>query len=305
MHPSIDLFGLSIPSYGICAVLGIAAGLLLLTYTCRQRSIPRADALYFACYALIAAFIGAKLLYLIVELPHILEDPSFLLSALRGGLVFYGGVIGGIIGGWLYARHYKLPLLKLFDIAAPVLTIGQAFGRVGCFLAGCCYGAPCEGPLCVVYPEGGLAPAGVPLLATQLMEAAFLVLLTGTLLLLLKRIKKTGAVAGWYFVLYAVWRFIIEFFRSDARGSVGALSTSQFISIFLFAVGIFLLVRKPRAEAPAGAVCPEETLAGLSEKSTELLEADAGEKADAAGKSDNPDGAGLHAEHSSDDIRED
>lgn len=242
MHPYIQIFGRNISVYGICCVLGVFLGLLLLFFwSHKKRNIARNDSMYCSAYALIGALIGAKVLFLIVELPTIIADPSVLFYMIFGGFVFYGGVIGGIVGAWIYARHYKVPLIAYFDVAAPSLALGQAVGRVGCFMAGCCYGMEVEGPFSVYYPPGGAAPAGVPLLATQLMETAFLLLLTVALLIILAKSKKVGVPLAIYFISYGVWRFIIEFFRSDPRGSVGALSTSQFISIFIVLAGILIL----------------------------------------------------------------
>ena len=251
MHPYVEIGSLHIPSYGLCLVAGALFAFLLLLYTWRFRAVSRDDAYYTAIYAVIGGLIGAKLLYLIVELPSILENPKILLGMIFGGAVFYGGLIGGIVGGFLYTRRYKTNVLDTADVLLPSLALAHAFGRVGCFFAGCCYGMACDSPISVVYPEGSYPPAGVPLLPTQLMEAAFLLLLCGFLVLRLKKSARRGEIAGWYALLYGVWRFVIEFFRSDPRGSVWIFSTSQLISLALIPVGIFLLLRAKKA-AKAG-----------------------------------------------------
>ena len=120
--------------------------------------------------------------------------------------------------------------------------IGHAFGRIGCLFAGCCYGMECETPISIVFPVGSAAPAGIPLLPTQILESVFLFLLCAFLVWRLSKQKPFGTVSGWYMALYGAWRFTIEFFRNDERGFVGALSTSQFISIFIIAGGIALLL---------------------------------------------------------------
>ncbi|MGI6175228.1 MAG: prolipoprotein diacylglyceryl transferase [Christensenellales bacterium] len=253
MHPYFNLFGLHIPAYGVMLVLGIAAGLILaVLWSCKKYGIRLSDFFFFAIYALIGALIGSKLLYIVVELPRILSNPNVLLSFITGGSVFYGGLIGGALGGLRYAHRYRLHKLEMLDIAAPSLALGQAFGRVGCYLSGCCYGAPSDSPLAVVYPKGSYAPAGVPLLPVQLLESAFLVLLSVLLLLILKHSRKKGTTCGWYLVLYAVWRFAIEFFRADPRGDILFLSTSQAISILLAVAGAFLLLRNssPKEKSP-------------------------------------------------------
>jgi len=173
---------------------------------------------------------------------EILADPRYLLHTLREGFVFYGALIGGLGGVAVYALRKKLPFFSLTDYFIPGLVLGHAFGRVGCFFAGCCYGTACDTPISIVFPAGGAAPAGVPLLPTQLMESAFLFLLCAFLVWRLAKKKPFGTVSGWYMALYGVWRFAIEFFRNDERGFVGALSTSQFISIFVFLGGVALLL---------------------------------------------------------------
>ncbi|MCE5187735.1 MAG: prolipoprotein diacylglyceryl transferase [Eubacteriales bacterium] len=242
MLPSFTVFGLTIPMYGVMSASGMLAAFILLGITRKYTRFSEDHALSVAIWAILFGFLGSKILYWIVELKQILADPAFMLHTLREGFVFYGALLGGLVGVGIYAARKKFPFFAFTDFAIPGLVLGQAFGRVGCFFAGCCYGMECETPISIVFPAGGVAPAGVPLLPTQLMEAAFLFLLTILLVVLLKKKKPFGTVSGWYMVLYGAWRFAIEFFRRDERGSVGALSTSQFISIFIFAGGVALLV---------------------------------------------------------------
>lgn len=242
MFPTFTVFGLQIPMFGVMMMCGMLAAFILLFFTRRIVRFTEDQIVSVAIWAIILGFLGSKLLYWVVEWRRIVADPGFLLSTLRSGFVFYGALIGGVLGVFIYARKEKLPFFALIDLLIPSLVLGQAFGRIGCFLAGCCYGAPSHSPLAVVYPAGSSAPAGVPLLPTQLFESAFLFLLTFVLVRILKKHKPFGTVIGWYGVLYGVWRFIIEFFRSDERGAVGALSTSQFIGIFIILAGIAVLV---------------------------------------------------------------
>jgi len=242
MLPSFSVFGLTIPMYGVLSASGMLAAFVLLALTRKYTRFSEDHVLSVIIWAVISGFLGAKILYWLVEWKQVVADPSFLLRTLREGFVFYGSLIGGLIGVGIYAARKKLPFFAFTDYTIPGLVLGQAFGRVGCHFAGCCYGMECETPISVVFPAGGAAPAGIPLLPTQLMEAAFLALLTILLIVLLKKKKPFGTVSGWYMVLYGAWRFAIEFFRSDERGFVGALSTSQFISIFVFAGGAMLLV---------------------------------------------------------------
>lgn len=242
MLPSFQALGLTIPMYGVMSALGMLAAFVLLGLTRKHTRFSEDQALSAALWAIIMGFLGAKVLYWIVEIDQIIADPSYLLHTLREGFVFYGALIGGLGGVAIYSLRKKLPFFSLTDYFIPGLVIGHAFGRIGCFFAGCCYGMECETPISVVFPAGGAAPAGIPLLPTQLMESAFLFLLCAFLVWRLTKKKPFGTVSGWYMVLYGVWRFVIEFFRSDERGAVGALSTSQFISLFVFAGGVALLL---------------------------------------------------------------
>lgn len=242
MLPSFTVFGFTIPMYGVLSATGMLAAFVLLALTRKYTRFSEDHVLSVIIWAVISGFLGAKILYWLVEWKQVVADPAFLLRTLREGFVFYGSLIGGLIGVGIFAARKKLPFFAFTDYTIPGLVLGQAFGRVGCHFAGCCYGMECETPISVVFPAGGMAPAGIPLLPTQLMEAVFLALLTILLVVLLKKKKPFGTVSGWYMVLYGAWRFGIEFFRSDERGFVGALSTSQFISIFVFAGGVALLV---------------------------------------------------------------
>lgn len=242
MLPSFPAFGLTIPMYGVMSALGMLAAFVLLGFTRKHTRFSEDQALSAALWAIILGFLGSKILFWLVEIDQVIADPSYLLHTLREGFVFYGALIGGLGGIAIFARRNKLPFFSLTDYFIPALVLGHAFGRIGCFFAGCCYGMECESPISIVFPSGSAAPAGIPLLPTQLMESAFLFLLCAFLVWQLTKKKSFGTVSGWYMVLYGVWRFAIEFFRRDERGFVGALSTSQFISIFIVLGGIALLV---------------------------------------------------------------
>lgn len=242
MLPSFPAFGLTIPMYGVMSALGMLAALVLLAATRKHTRFSEDQALSAALWAIITGFVGAKVLFWLVEIDRIIADPSFLLHTLREGFVFYGALIGGLGGVAIYALRKKLPFFSLTDYFIPALVIGHAFGRIGCLFAGCCYGMECVSPISIVFPTGSAAPAGIPLLPTQIMESAFLFLLCAYLVWQLSKKKAFGTISGWYMVLYGAWRFGIEFFRRDDRGAVGSLSTSQFISIFIFVGGVALLL---------------------------------------------------------------
>lgn len=243
----------------MAVVAGVVAFVMLLVSV--RGSDLKHHAINYFFIALCGALVGAWLLYALVNLPRLLvlwpqiretmplNEALTMAVRLLGGAVFYGGLLGGLLAMWLYARVYKTPLLPYLDIFAPIVAVAHAIGRVGCFLAGCCYGRemPSSHLLAVVYPPASLAaPYGVTLLAVPLMEAGLNLLIAAGLIALMKlrgNKIKPGAVAALYMMLYATTRFALEFFRGDAvRGGLWVLSTSQWISVGLFVAGVALLV---------------------------------------------------------------
>ena len=156
------------------------------------------------------------------------------------GFVVYGAIAGGTLGMYLYCRKKKWNILEMMDITVAGLAIAQGFGRIGCFLAGCCYGAETQLPIGVVFPEGSLAPAGIHVHPTQIYSSIFDFILGIFLLYYGKKQRENGKVMGMYLMIYSIGRFLVEFLRNDPRGNVGILSTSQFIAIFTLALGIIL-----------------------------------------------------------------
>ncbi|MBO4776572.1 MAG: prolipoprotein diacylglyceryl transferase [Lachnospiraceae bacterium] len=200
--------------------------------------------------AVVGGFLGAKILYFIVCFKDLLAHPKYYLSfpGVFSGFVVYGGIIFGTAAVIVYAKIKKINAFEYLDFMVPFIAMVQGFGRIGCFLAGCCYGAPTDSFLGVTFPEGSLAPAGIKLWPTQLFSAVGDFAICGLLLLFAKKNKKTGNVCVLYAILYAIGRFAVEFFRNDARGTVGTLSTSQFISLLLLpiAIGIGVLINLPK-----------------------------------------------------------
>lgn len=244
-----DLFRigpLTIHGYGLMIAVGFLLCVVMGMYRARRRSLSPEAILDIALIGIVAGFLGAKLLYVIVEFPAFLADPGSVLST--EGFVVYGGIIAGVVSAIVYCRIKKLVFLQYFDLAAPSIALAQGFGRIGCFLAGCCYGRETESAFGMVFPEGSLAPAGVKLLPTQLFSSAGDFLIVVLLILFQRRSRHDGDVGALYMLLYGIGRFLIEFFRSDNRGAVGALSTSQFISIFIVA-GSFALFAWNRKRA--------------------------------------------------------
>ncbi len=166
------------------------------------------------------------------------------LKAIFGGAVFYGGLITGLIGGFIYLKKKKLDIETYPDIGAVSIPLFHCFGRIGCFLGGCCYGV--ESSFGFVYSHSLIEQAnGVRRFPVQLLEASLNLILFFFLLYLLKKNRLKGRLLYLYLLIYSAMRFVIEFWRGDSyRGFILGLSTSQFIGIFLFVFALIIIFRK-------------------------------------------------------------
>ena len=179
-----------------------------------------------------------------------MADPGFILDTLPDGFVVYGGILGGILAGWIYCKSKKVDFWKYFDLVMPSVALAQGFGRIGCLLAGCCYGKETDSIFAITFHESEFAPNNVPLIPTEIYSSVLDFAHFALLLFIASRKKKDGQVAACYLIFYSIGRFILEFFRGDLiRGSVGVLSTSQFISLFTGAAGIMILILRSRKKA--------------------------------------------------------
>ena len=163
-----------------------------------------------------------------------------------GGFVFYGGLIGGVFGAWLYCWQFRLRLFDYANLIVTAIPIIHGIGRIGCFCAGCCYGKPMDPPLGLLFNASPVAPHDVYLFPVQLLEV-FTNLIIFVILMVYTNKKSCPRHGGLalYMCWYAVTRFLIEFLRYDdvERGFIGFLSTSQFISLFILAGGILLFIK--------------------------------------------------------------
>ena len=237
------LAGVPIPSYHTIITVGIFVGIFVFVKVSKKLNIPDILAIDSAIIVLLSGFIGARLFHVIFELPKFYyQHPSKIFAVWEGGFVFYGGVVLPLIFLPLYlykkrALNHFLPLTDSFSLA---ISIGSFIGRWGCFFQGCCYGRPSNMPWAVVFHNAmGSAPIGVPVHPTQIYMSAYNLIIFLILLLVFKKYYKQGSLTFLYLSLYALSRFIVEFFRADYRGSILFLSTSQFIAICMFVVGVF------------------------------------------------------------------
>ncbi|MBQ2896340.1 MAG: prolipoprotein diacylglyceryl transferase [Oscillospiraceae bacterium] len=241
---------LTIYGYGLMIGIGVIVALFWSTKRGAGRGINEDTAMSILLIAVVVGFAGAKVLYVITDWRYFLRDP---LGALGSeGFVVYGGIITGLLGCWLYCRRKKVDFLEALDVFMPPVAAAQGFGRIGCFLAGCCYGKVTDSVFGVIFPSGG-APA-VPVWPTQLFSSAGDFLLALALVLYDRRPHARGNTGAMYLILYGVGRFLIEFLRDDPRGSVGFFSTSQFISLFMVPLGVGLyMLNNKRAKRAAAA----------------------------------------------------
>lgn len=248
MYPFINVFGISIPTYGLCFSLGLLLALLISYIRIKKAGLNVDKFLNLAVIVIFTGMICAYLLYIFVTYPiseiiHSITSGSFAVFK-ELGLVFYGGLIGGVVSGVIYCVRAKLRFFDYAAVIVPVIPLAHAVGRIGCFLAGCCFGKVVDTPISVYYshPAGG-APTGVPVFPIQLVEAALNLIIFAILLIYTRRSLKKYSVLPLYLGLYSIVRFGVEFGRADEfRGIWLGLSTSQWISILLLIASVVLFI---------------------------------------------------------------
>jgi phosphatidylglycerol:prolipoprotein diacylglycerol transferase len=233
MHPILLKLGpVTLYTYGLMLVVAFLVVAALAARAARilpagKRALSPEQAVDVACAALLGGLIGGRLFYVALSWEAFAANPLDILAIWHGGLVWYGGFLGGVFTGWLYVRAQRLSFLRVADHVIPFLALGHAIGRVGCFLNGCCYGKPT-----VVLPA-------------QLLEALGLLFLY----ILLRNLQKPawlsrpGRLVGLYLAAYAVLRFFLEFLRGDQPSWWAGFTLQQWISLAMLVVGVSLLFR--------------------------------------------------------------
>ena len=262
MYPELFRIGsFPINTYGVFLAIAFLCAILITVRLARRDGLPSEKIYDLSLWMLLAALIGSKILMLFTE-PEYRDHPLQLLSLdfLRSGGVFYGGLLGAVLAGYLLMKRYQLPWWKTADACAPGIAIGNFFGRQGCFAAGCCWGKPTTLPWGVKFTELGHEITGVPtgayLHPTQLYESFAMLLVFLFLLWLHKRKRFSGEVILAYALLYSIVRFAIEFVRDDPRGDIlglttlTGLSTSQLISIVVGLSALIVLIVRRRRSNP-------------------------------------------------------
>lgn len=248
------LFGIEeIPMYGFMMAAGFIVGIAAAVFLGRSDRIKRSDVFFCALFAFIFGMIGAKLFAIVGNLDYVLEGKLTFVDLLVSGFVFYGGLIGGIGGVAVYCAVFKIPILDMMDRIAFAVPLGHALGRIGCLCSGCCYGKPTDSAIGIVFehPLDPYTPVGVKLVPTQIIEALTLVVIFVILLVMQRKGTRRGVNVFAYCMMYAVARFVIEFYRGDIwRVFNETLTGSQLISLVIIvcviSVTVAHLVRQHR-----------------------------------------------------------
>jgi phosphatidylglycerol:prolipoprotein diacylglycerol transferase len=221
MYPILVRIGpLTIHTYGFLVALGVGLGLIFLYVQAKKQGLEAARVVDAGFYIILISLLGAKLVLLVGNFSYYTQYPGELLSLARSGGVFQGGLAFGVLFALWYFRRRRIPTWKVADLAGPALALGHGFGRVGCFMAGCCYGRECPAPVGVVFESQyahdltGL-PLGRAIYPVQLFEAGLNFLNFLILFLILRRRTFDGQVFSFYIINYSVIRFFTEYFRGD------------------------------------------------------------------------------------------
>lgn len=237
MLPEICHIGpFTIYSYGLMLVLAFFVS----TYLARRQAVKvhiDPDKIFNLCfYIFIAGIIGSRVFYVVSNYPYYLKYPFEIIMLQRGGLAIFGGIIFGFIFAWLFIRVNKMDLLATLDLLAPFIALGQAIGRIGCFLNGCCYGK--ASAFGIYFPISGQV-----LIPTQLYSSLLMFLIFFILRFMQERNHLSGQILYCYLFFYSIKRFCIEFFRNDNPRIFYEFTIFQLLSLAMFFFSLFMLIR--------------------------------------------------------------
>ncbi|MBN2224319.1 MAG: prolipoprotein diacylglyceryl transferase [Deltaproteobacteria bacterium] len=243
MHPTLYSFdGITLYTYGLMISVGFLLSFVLFLTELKRRSLSVDTGIDFAFWVLLSAIAGSRLVYVLLNFSYFGRYPLKILMIWEGGLVWYGAFLGALAATLIYFRIKKLDGWLWADIAIPYVALGQGIGRIGCLMAGCCYGRPTDLPWGITFSVSEIAPLGVALHPTQVYEMLFNFMIFAVLFSRRNRAAFRGQQILSYVFLYGATRAIVEVFRGDPRGVWlgGAVSTSQLISAVAVAAGIIL-----------------------------------------------------------------
>ena len=240
MYPVLFKFGfITVYSYGALLAIGFLVSAFLIYRNAGRFNLSGEAMLDLAVIALIFGILGARIVFILQNLPHFVKYPLEILDLSKGGLVWYGGFFGGLAAGFVYARIKAISFLNVTDLFMPYIALGQAFGRIGCFLNGCCYGAEVSAG----YPFGVTFP-GEEIMRhpTQLYSVLALIVIFIILRVCQENIRFAGEIVCIYGILYTLKRFGIELLRADNPRIYLGLTFSQAVSVIFFAASVALFI---------------------------------------------------------------
>jgi len=242
---------LRVPAYGAFVGVGFLAGFQFLARYCRREAPQLSDAVNGVFpWVILSSLIGSRVLYFLLEDPWgLAAHPALFFKVWQGGHTFYGGLIAAFAASWWYCRRSGIPFLWFADAAICGVALGQISARIGCFLAGCCWGKPCDLPWAVTFthPESLAGIKYVAVHPTQLYQAIANLATFLACRSVLMRKRFDGEVLLWYGILYSLGRMVVEIFRADQQRwflLVGLLTTSQLIALATFCGSVMVLVRR-------------------------------------------------------------
>ncbi|MDP8259440.1 MAG: prolipoprotein diacylglyceryl transferase [Candidatus Gygaella obscura] len=238
-----EIAGFKVYSYGFMIALGFLVALVFSVRESKEKGFGSflMQDLFF--WSVLIGFLGARIVYIIIQWQYFLLYPFELLFS-KGGFVFYGGFIFGLLAAIIFLRIKRIAFYPVADIVMPYIVLAHAFGRLGCFLNGCCYGVPTTAFYGVRFPAdcaaGQIAGKLVPV---QLVSVFVLLVIFWVLTALKKKVNTEGLIFWLYVFLYSSARFLLEFIRYDDRGTIGIFSVSQVFAICFIVVSIFMFFR--------------------------------------------------------------
>jgi phosphatidylglycerol:prolipoprotein diacylglycerol transferase len=249
---------IGIYTYGFLIACGAMFGYLFTRYQAKnQLDTPTETVQTMVIVIIVAAVVGGKLFIFFEDPGYYWNNPLAIFQNFNTGFVFYGSLLVAIPALLIFVRASKIPMLPMLDIIAVTTCLVHGFGRLGCFMAGCCYGLPHSGWMSVTFthPRSIAEPLGTPLHPAQLYDAFSIFTIMAILLFLSKRKQFHGQIFLVYLMLYSIGRSVVEMFRGDVeRGFIieNLLSNSQLISglLFLTALYFYLRLRKAATAAP-------------------------------------------------------
>ena len=256
MHPILFKIGpLTVYTYGFFIALAFVSGILWASWEAKRLGEEPEKIMDLGFYLIISAIIGSRLLFVLLNMKEYLNHPLNIIKIWEGGLVFHGGLIASIVVGFIYLKKHHLHIWKYTDILAPALVLGQSIGRIGCLMAGCCYGKETALPWAIVFTDANsLAVLDVPLHPTQIYASIGAFSIFGFLLWWRKRKSYQGQIFWMYIALYSIVRFMVDIFRGDQICETRAyffnvLTFTQVLSIIFFFSALYMLLALKRKTA--------------------------------------------------------